>query len=91
MASQQPQQWADPSVYAQVYAQADATSSESMSDEAADVCRFIHSQCDKELFTSEYLRCVVALPLWNGRTKFYLHTQSPTNMCSCDCYGEQEQ
>ncbi|POM81366.1 Hypothetical protein PHPALM_676 [Phytophthora palmivora] len=35
---------------------ADSTSSESMSDEASDVCRFIHNQCEKELFSSEYLR-----------------------------------
>ncbi|KAF1786441.1 hypothetical protein GQ600_19307 [Phytophthora cactorum] len=36
--------------------QADTTSSERMSEEAPESCRFTHNQCDKELFTSEYLR-----------------------------------
>ncbi|KAG6614338.1 ATP-dependent RNA helicase [Phytophthora cinnamomi] len=51
-------QWTDAASYA-VY-QADNTSSESMSDDASAAegggsCRFIHNQCEKELFTSEYL------------------------------------
>ncbi|KAF4031929.1 hypothetical protein GN244_ATG16208 [Phytophthora infestans] len=36
--------------------QVDNTSSESMSEEASESCRFIHNECDKELFTGEYLR-----------------------------------
>ncbi|OWZ11163.1 hypothetical protein PHMEG_00015857 [Phytophthora megakarya] len=36
--------------------QAERTSSESLSEEPHDTCRFIHNQCDKELFSSEYLR-----------------------------------
>ncbi|KAH7472669.1 uncharacterized protein KRP23_9655 [Phytophthora ramorum] len=39
-------QWMDPY----------ATSSESVSDIPRGDCRFIHNQCEKELFTSEYLR-----------------------------------
>lgn len=59
MATQQ-QQWMDPAAYGAY--QADNTSSESMSDEAnagdaaASSCRFTHNQCEKELFTTEYLR-----------------------------------
>lgn len=53
-------QWTDAASYAAY--QADNTSAESMSDDAAaegaGSCRFIHNQCEKELFTSEYLRCV---------------------------------
>ncbi|KAE8907845.1 hypothetical protein PF005_g8266 [Phytophthora fragariae] len=53
-------QWTDAASYAAY--QADNTSAESMSDDAVaaaeggGACRFIHNQCEKELFTSEYLR-----------------------------------
>ncbi|KUF93805.1 ATP-dependent RNA helicase [Phytophthora nicotianae] len=44
-------QWIQDQAYSAY--QADTTSSESVSDEASESCRFIHSQCDKELFTGD--------------------------------------
>ncbi|RLN37412.1 hypothetical protein BBJ28_00018652 [Nothophytophthora sp. Chile5] len=62
-------QWIDPAVYGAYQQQLVDASASSMSEaaQAADaasstgsaagegVCRFVHNQCDKELFTSEYL------------------------------------
>ncbi|RLN88383.1 hypothetical protein BBJ28_00006153 [Nothophytophthora sp. Chile5] len=63
-------QWIDPAVYGAYQQQLVDASASSMSEaaQAADAasstgaatgegaCRFVHNQCDKELFTSEYLR-----------------------------------
>ncbi|KAL3664567.1 hypothetical protein V7S43_010320 [Phytophthora oleae] len=49
-------QWMQDSAAYAAFQAGDSTSSESLSDETSDACRFTHNQCDKELFTSEYLR-----------------------------------
>lgn len=48
-------QWAEPAAFAYQAQRVDSTSSESVSEEG-EPCRFVHNQCDKELFSSEYLR-----------------------------------
>lgn len=30
------------------------------------LCRFVHTQCEKELFTTEYLRCALLRTLWGN-------------------------
>lgn len=44
-------------------------------------CRFLHSQCDQDLFTSEYLRCAVALSPFSLDFELHKLTECSDSVC----------